>query len=154
MSRIRSVDTKAEVLLRKALFARGYRYRKNVRQLPGTPDIVLPKHRYAIQVRGCFWHSHGCNRSHTPTTNVTYWMPKLARNVARDKMSEKALRALGWRLRVVWECKIASANTLAATVHDIASDLSRGTRIRPVLDLQHGPKSRSKRGQQARERYQ
>ena len=113
MSRIRSTDTKAEVRLRKALFARGYRYRKNVRGMLGTPDIVLPKHRYVIQVRGCFWHAHeGCGRANQPSTNSCYWLPKLARNVERDKTSDEAIQALGWRLRIVWECDISSSKSL------------------------------------------
>lgn len=131
MSRIRSVDTKAEVRLRKALFARGYRYRKNVRALPGAPDIVLSKYKYIIQVRGCFWHAHGCSRSHTPSTNQGYWLPKLARNVERDKISSKALRALGWRVRIVWECKISSHELLSETVNRIDEDLT-GQPSRPA----------------------
>ncbi len=131
MSRIRSVDTKPEIQLRKALFARGFRYRKNVRKLPGTPDIVLARYKYAIQVRGCFWHAHGCKRSHTPSTNSGYWLPKLARNVERDKATVKALRALGWRVRVVWECEIASASTLAIAAKKIENDLCRAGQPRP-----------------------
>jgi DNA mismatch endonuclease, patch repair protein len=124
MSRIRSVDTKPEVRLRKALFARGHRFRKNVKGLPGTPDIVLRKHKYAIQVRGCFWHAHrGCGRSHRPESNAGYWGPKLARNVARDRLSDKKLRGLGWRVRVVWECEISSDDSLAFVVDRINSEL-------------------------------
>ncbi|MCB8821916.1 very short patch repair endonuclease [Microvirga rosea] len=126
MSRIRSTDTKAEVRLRKALFARGLRYRKNVRQLPGTPDIVLPKHRYAIQVRGCFWHAHDCSRANRPASNTGYWLPKLARNVERDLKSDEALRQLGWRVRIVWECEISSAKSLATVATSIASELQSG----------------------------
>jgi len=137
MSKIRSVDTKAEVRLRKELFALGYRYRKNVRKLPGSPDIVLPKHGYAIQVRGCFWHAHDCRRAHRPESNRDYWNPKLARNVARDKISDEALSAAGWRLRVVWECEIASRSGLAGVVSMIVSDLAherRRTLLRAVAN--------------------
>lgn len=124
MSRIRSTDTKAEVRLRKALFARGYRYRKNVRALPGAPDLVLPKHRYIIQVRGCFWHAHeGCPRSSRPSSNSHYWLPKLARNVQRDKASDEALLSLGWRVRVVWECEISSSKSLIEMIDKIVLDL-------------------------------
>lgn len=130
MSRIRSVDTQPEIQLRKALFARGFRYRKNVRKLPGTPDIVLPKHKYVIQVRGCFWHAHGCKRSHTPSTNSGYWLPKLARNVERDKAAIEALRALGWRVRVVWECEIMSASALDMVTNRIERDLISRARRR------------------------
>lgn len=125
MSRIRSVDTKPEVTLRKALFALGHRYRKNVRGLPGTPDIALARHKYAIQVRGCFWHSHGCTRSHIPASNKAYWLQKLARNVKRDKKADRALRALGWRLRIVWECDLKSAAFVAAHAARLDRDIRR-----------------------------
>jgi len=124
MSRIRSVDTKPEVRLRKALFAHGLRYRKNVRALPGTPDIVFPKHRFAIQVRGCFWHAHeGCGRSSQPSDNAGYWLPKLARNVARDEAADAELRSRGWRLAVVWECEISSNAKLIAVAARLASEI-------------------------------
>jgi DNA mismatch endonuclease (patch repair protein) len=123
MSKIRSVDTKAEIKLRKALFALGHRYRKNVRSLPGTPDIVLPKHRYAIQVRGCFWHVHDCRRAHRPASNTDYWSAKLARNVARDRASDDALQADGWVVRVVWECEVESANGLQCVAAAISTEL-------------------------------
>lgn len=126
MSRIRSSDTKPEVRLRKALFALGYRYRKNVRELPGTPDIVLPKHRYAIQVRGCFWHRHqNCSRAHEPSTNTNYWLPKLERTVTRDKKNDRALRALGWRLRVIWECDISKPKQVERVAARICADLRK-----------------------------
>ncbi len=125
MARIRSTDTKAEVRLRKALFAHGYRYRKNVRGMPGTPDIVLAKHKYIIQIRGCFWHAHeGCSRSNRPATNSDYWLPKLARNVERDRASDEALGGLGWRLRIVWECEISSSKLLAEVVNGIVLELT------------------------------
>src|SRR5262249_36848425 len=92
MARIRSTDTKPEIRLRKALFARGFRYRKNVGGLPGTPDIVLARYKYVVQVRGCFWHVHeNCRRSHRPASNLGYWLPKLRRNVSRDRKSDRAL---------------------------------------------------------------
>jgi len=124
MSKIRSVDTKAEVRLRKALFALGHRYRKNVRGLPGTPDIVFPKHRCVVQVRGCFWHAHeGCRRAHRPASNADYWSPKLAKNVARDGASDHALQAIGWKVKVVWECEVASTRGLQAMATAISTEL-------------------------------
>lgn len=129
MSRIRSQDTKPEVELRKALFARGYRYRKNVRGLPGTPDIVLPRHRYIIQVRGCFWHAHdGCSRSHRPNSNLDYWLPKLARNVARDRKADRILRSAGWRVRVIWECAVETDALLRRVVDRLCADLRKRSR--------------------------
>lgn len=136
MSKIRSIDSKPEVTLRKALFARGYRYRKNVRGMPGTPDVVLPKHNYVIQVRGCFWHAHGCARSHTPISNVDYWDSKLARNTARDKKSDRALREEGWRVCVVWECKISSEGALRKIVDRICKEIpNNSTRRIKALNL-------------------
>lgn len=107
MRRIRSRDTKPEVLLRSALFARGLRYRLNVQTLPGKPDIVFPKERLAVFVHGCFWHQHSdCIEASKPRTNVSYWSPKLARNVERDGVSKSALEALGYQVLVIWECHI------------------------------------------------
>ncbi len=123
MALIRSKDTKPEIRLRKALFALGFRYRKNVRGMAGTPDIVLPKYKYIIQVRGCFWHVHGCSRAKKPTANPDYWLPKLDRNVARDQSTDEALRALGWRVKIVWECEILSGKALVKVVQEIAGEL-------------------------------
>jgi DNA mismatch endonuclease (patch repair protein) len=126
MSRIRSVNTSPEVRLRTQLYRLGLRYRNNVHELPGAPDIVFRKYKYAVQVRGCFWHVHtGCGRSHRPSTNRTYWLPKLARNVARDKKNDAALRALGWKLKVVWECDIASGAAVEKVAKKIAQDIAR-----------------------------
>ena len=111
MRAVKSGDTKPEVALRKALFARGLRYRLHVRDLPGAPDLVFPKHRAVIFVHGCFWHGHDCRRGRrTPKTNTDYWRAKIARNMARDAENLARLEALGWRVRVVWECglKVAS----------------------------------------------
>lgn len=127
MRRIRSADTKPEIRLRKALFARGFRYRIHVSRLPGTPDIVLAKYRAAIQVRGCFWHAHGdCHRSSKPKSNAGYWLPKLARNKARDARTDGALLALGWRVIVVWECRIATDRTLRRKASAITRHLRAG----------------------------
>lgn len=124
MSRIRSTDTTPEVRLRKALFSHGFRYRKNVRGLTGTPDIVLPKHKYVIQVRGCFWHGHDCRRAGKPSTNIEYWQPKLAKNVARDIAADEALAQQGWRVKVVWECEIRSKANFDNKVAQIVQELT------------------------------
>ena len=108
MSRIRSKGTKPEETLRKALFSKGYRYRKNDRKLPGCPDIVLPKYKTVIFVHGCFWHMHDCNRFRWPATNKEYWIPKLTSNAERDKCNQEALEALGWQVLTVWECELKS----------------------------------------------
>ncbi len=105
MSRIRSKDTKPEEKVRKFLFSRGFRYRKNVRSLPGSPDIVLPKYKTVVFVQGCFWHMHDCGRFHWPATNPEYWETKILRNVDRDKTNQDTLAAMGWQVLTVWECE-------------------------------------------------
>ena len=96
MSHIRSKDNKPEEIVRKFLFSQGFRYRKNVRSLPGCPDIVLPKYRTVIFVNGCFWHKHDCPRFVWPSSNQEYWEPKILGNVARDKRNGELLREAGW----------------------------------------------------------
>jgi DNA mismatch endonuclease (patch repair protein) len=107
MSKIRSKDTKPELALRKALFARGFRYRANDKKLPGKPDIVLPKYKTAIFLHGCFWHRHeGCKYAYTPKTNTEFWVDKITSNAERDKVNFQKLTALGWNVLTVWECEI------------------------------------------------
>lgn len=106
MARIGGRGTRIEVAVRKALFARGYRYRVNVGRLPGRPDIVLPRHRVAIFVHGCFWHGHDCTLFRIPASNREFWAAKLARNRERDARSAAMLQELGWRVAVVWECAL------------------------------------------------
>ena len=107
MSKIRSQDTNPELTLRKALFARGFRYRVNDKNLPGKPDIVLPKYKTAIFLHGCFWHRHeGCKYAYTPKTNTKFWVDKITSNIERDKINMQKLTALGWNVLTVWECEI------------------------------------------------
>ena len=106
MSRIRSTDTKPEMLVRKALHKLGFRFRLHIRNLPGQPDIVLPKHRTVIQVKGCFWHGHNCPDGRLPKSNRSYWVPKLIRNRERDRSNERKLRRLGWSVHCLWECRL------------------------------------------------
>ena len=105
MSRIGSKHTRPEMAVRRVLFQAGFRYRLHVRELPGSPDIVLPRLKTAIQVRGCFWHGHSCNRGKVPASNTAFWLPKLERNKQRDAEQVRALRKLGWRVLLVWECE-------------------------------------------------
>ena len=109
MSHIRSVNSKPEEVVRKYLFSQGFRYRKNVKCLPGTPDIVLPKYKTVIFVNGCFWHKHNCSRFVWPSSNQDYWIPKILRNVDRDKKNIELLKSQGWKVIVVWECELKSA---------------------------------------------
>lgn len=107
MSKIRSKDTKPELALRKALFARGFRYRVNDKHLPGKPDIVLSKYKTVIFLHGCFWHKHeGCKYAGTPKTNTEFWVDKITSNSQRDNVNAEKLTALGWNVLTVWECEI------------------------------------------------
>lgn len=110
MSHIRSVNTKPEEVVRKYLFSKGFRYRKNVRSLPGTPDIVLSKYRTVVFVNGCFWHKHECKRFVFPSSNTDYWIPKILRNVERDEKNYQLLAADGWRVLTVWACELKMKN--------------------------------------------
>lgn len=106
MSHIRSKNSKPEEIVRKYLFSKGFRYRKNVKTLPGCPDIVLPKYKTVIFVNGCFWHKHDCPRFVWPSTNEEYWRPKIMVNVERDKRNLAELQQLGWTVLTVWECEL------------------------------------------------
>lgn len=106
MAAIRSANTKPELYVRKALYAAGFRFRLHRRDLPGRPDIVLPRYQTVVQVQGCYWHGHGCKSAHVAKTNKPYWSAKIARNVARDSRNTKALEDLGWNVAVVWECSL------------------------------------------------
>lgn len=107
MSRIRSRDTGIEVKVRKELFKRGFRFRKNVRSLPGTPDIVLAKYRTVVFVHGCYWHRHsGCQYATIPSTRREFWEKKFEDNVRRDQECINELISLGWQVIVLWECEL------------------------------------------------
>lgn len=107
MSRIRSRDTNPEKQLRSLLHKDGYRFKINVKQLPGSPDIVLPKYRTAIFVHGCFWHRHtGCRYAYTPKSRIEFWECKFRGTIERDLKKTKALEASGWQVLVVWECEL------------------------------------------------
>lgn len=107
MSCIKGKNTKPEEIVRKYLFSLGFRYRKNDKRLPGTPDIVLPKYRTVIFVNGCFWHGHqGCRYFVVPKTNTEFWMNKIDANRARDQKKISELEAMGWRVIVIWECEL------------------------------------------------
>jgi len=107
MSRIKGKDTKPEEIVRKYLFSRGFRYRKNVSALPGKPDIVLAKYRTCIFVNGCFWHKHeGCKYFVWPKNNAEFWKAKIESNVERDLINQKKLQEQGWQVITVWECEL------------------------------------------------
>lgn len=122
MSRIHSKDTSVEVKVRKYLFSKGFRYRKNVSSLPGKPDIVLPKYRAVVFIHGCFWHRHqNCKRAATPKTHLDYWLPKFRRNIENDAKNYEELKQIGWKPIIVWECEINKdfENTMRKLVETI-----------------------------------
>ncbi|MBN6207598.1 very short patch repair endonuclease [Ralstonia flatus] len=106
MSRIRSTNTQPELVVRSMLHKLGYRFRLHRRELPGRPDIVLPRHRKVILVHGCFWHGHTCKLASRPKSNQRYWADKIARNQSRDAHAMDQLQVLGWEVLVLWECEI------------------------------------------------
>jgi DNA mismatch endonuclease (patch repair protein) len=107
MARIRSHNTKPELIIRKLLFLNGYGYRLHYKKLPGSPDLALTKYKVAIFVNGCFWHYHGCPISHLPKANSPYWVNKIKRNLLRDKENCRSILALGWRILIIWECAVS-----------------------------------------------
>ena len=125
MSHVTGKETKPEIIVRKYLFARGLRYRKNVKRLPGTPDIVFPKYKTAVFVNGCFWHGHkGCKYSHLPSSNFEYWEKKIADNIERDERKKRELEGLGYRVLIIWQCQLKSntkIETLEALYHNIVN---------------------------------
>lgn len=111
MSQIKGKDTKPEEMVRKYLFAQGFRFRKNDKKLPGTPDIVLPKYKTVIFVNGCFWHGHeGCKYFVWPKSNPDFWKTKIETNISRDLKKIELLQSKGWRVITVWECELKPVN--------------------------------------------
>ena len=128
MSKISGKETKPEILVRKFLFAQGFRYRKNDKRLPGKPDIVLPKYKTLIFVHGCFWHGHqNCKKSALPQSNHEFWKDKIQKNIERDKSKQKELKKLGWKIITIWQCQIKSRESvekaLKQTVKKIISNI-------------------------------
>lgn len=124
MSRIRSSNTSPELAMRRALHALGFRFRLHRKDLPGRPDIVLPRHRAAIFVHGCFWHRHdGCKVASTPKSNTAFWIEKFDRNVARDLQARKMLEAQGWKVIVVWECQLGSVRKATEVALQVAREI-------------------------------
>lgn len=119
MSGIKGKHTKPELAVRKFLHAHGYRFRLHRADLPGKPDIVLPRFRTCIFVHGCFWHQHpGCKYAYSPKSKQDFWLPKLAKNIERDEISEKKLREMGWQVVIIWECDTKNTEILATRVRE------------------------------------
>lgn len=129
MSHIRSKNSKPEELVRKYLFSKGFRYRKNVRALPGCPDIVLPKYKTVVFVNGCFWHKHDCPRFVWPSSNEDYWRPKILRNVERDRQNAERLKAMGWSVITVWECELKK-KVYEQTLEELIEEITQGGRMK------------------------
>ena len=107
MSRIRGKDTEIEIKVRKYLFSQGFRFRKNVADMPGKPDIILPKYKTVIFIHGCYWHRHtGCKNCTTPNTNREFWLKKFEKNIQNDSKHQQELEAAGWKVLILWECEI------------------------------------------------
>ena len=137
MSHIRGKDTRPELVVRKSLFAAGFRYRLNVRSLPGSPDIVLKKWHTVIFVNGCFWHGHrGCRLFSLPQTNRRFWEDKIDRNIRRDAAVQARLMALGWKIIVIWECELDPARHYAEDGHSRVSrrDITLATLPQRIMD--------------------
>jgi DNA mismatch endonuclease (patch repair protein) len=122
MSRVRSANTSPEIRVRRILHQLGYRFRLHRRDLPGTPDIVLPAHHSVILVHGCFWHRHdGCSDASMPNTRIGFWKEKFTENVNRDAKKTAALLALGWKVLIVWECELRNEGVLAERLQRVLS---------------------------------
>ncbi len=124
MSRIRGKDTEIEIKVRKYLFSRGFRFRKNVTNMPGKPDIVLPKYKTVIFIHGCYWHRHaGCKICTTPNTNREFWLEKFEKNIQNDSKHQQELEAAGWKVLILWECEIE--NDFNRLMDNLVSELQR-----------------------------
>ena len=124
MSRIKGKNTKPEEIVRKYLFLQGFRYRKNDKRLPGTPDIVLSKYKTVIFVNGCFWHGHkDCRYFVWPKNNADFWKTKIEANIARDERKKVELEKNGWRVLFVWECDIRNKETRAAKLDSLKKEI-------------------------------
>lgn len=124
MSRIRGKNTKPEILVRKGLHARGFRFRLHNKKLPGSPDLVLPKYGVVIMVNGCFWHGHkGCRYATKPKTNLEFWETKIARNRHRDEVTEAHLQALGWHVITIWECELRGKSIATSRLDALAEEI-------------------------------
>ena len=136
MSRIRGKNTKPEILVRKGLHARGFRFRLHNKKLPGSPDIVLPKYGAAIMVNGYFWHGHkGCRYATEPKTNFEFWETKIARNRHRDEVTTAHLEALGWTVITVWECELHNCSQLDDRLNALAEEIRYAGEVKRVKDM-------------------
>lgn len=132
MKSVSQKDTKPEMRLRKMLHGMGLRYRLHDKRLPGSPDLVFPKHKAVIFVHGCFWHRHGCKQTTTPATRKDFWVAKFKANVERDSKNVKELEDAGWRVMIVWECELSNneiSKSIPKLVDFFTSESNTGLKI-------------------------
>ena len=125
MSKISGKETKPEILVRKFLFANGFRFRKNDKRYPGKPDIVLPKYKTVIFVHGCFWHGHNCPAGKLPESNKVFWEKKIKENIERDKRNKKELENSGWNVITIWQCELKNHKIRTQTLSDLLNNLKK-----------------------------
>ena len=136
MSSIRGKNTKPEILVRKGLHTRGFRFRLHNKKLPGSPDIVLPKYGVAIMVNGCFWHGHkGCRYATKPKTNIEFWETKIVRNRHRDEVTKAHLEALGWTVMTIWECELRNSSQLDDRFNALAEEIRYAGEVKRIKDM-------------------
>lgn len=124
MSKISGKETKPEIIVRKHLFAQGFRFRKNDKRYPGKPDIVLPKYKTVVFVHGCFWHGHeNCKRSKLPETRKEFWSKKISSNVNRDKENIRVLTEQGWKVIVIWQCQLKNSKLIEETCTNLSKEI-------------------------------
>lgn len=127
MSQISGTETKPEILVRKYLFSKGFRFRKNDKRLPGRPDIVLPKYKTIIFIHGCFWHGHHCKAAKLPETNKEFWENKINSNIERDKNNQLLLEKLNWKIIIVWQCELKNKKSIARKLKEIEQKIQINT---------------------------
>lgn len=125
MAKVKQKNTAPEIIVRKFLFSKGFRYRINVKSLSGTPDIVLSKYKTVIFVHGCFWHGHTCRAGHLPSSNLDYWVTKIEKNIERDNRKINELEKLGWNVVVIWQCEIKALKNRKIRLSKLISEIER-----------------------------
>ena len=125
MAKVKQKNTAPEIIVRKFLFSKGFRYRINVKSLSGTPDIVLSKYKTVIFVHGCFWHGHTCRAGHLTSSNLDYWVTKIEKNIERDNRKINELEKLGWNVVVIWQCEIKALKNREIRFSKLISEIER-----------------------------
>ena len=125
MAKVKQKNTAPEIIVRKFLFSKGFRYRINVKSLSGTPDIVLSKYKTVKFVHGCFWHGHTCRAGHLPSSNLDYWVTKIEKNIERDNRKINELEKLGWNVVVIWQCEIKALKNREIRFSKLISEIER-----------------------------